>query len=143
MTEKELLKEKFDEITSLEDIKYFYHVTNMDPSKICAQGLFLVENRLSSTTIEVPQEFKDNPVEYCTQERGNNYRKDPSIIILGIPEENVEYAVVKNYEEPIEWNGEEFPNYVIPSEYIIGYINTNDFDFTLNENYAYANEFYL
>ena len=143
MTEKELLKEKFDEVTSLEDIKYFYHVTNMNPNTICQQGLFLVENQLSSTTIEIPQEFKDDPAEYCTQERGNNYRKEPCIIILGIPEENVKYAVVKNYEEPMEWNLEEFPKYVIPSEYIIGYINAMDFSFTLNENYAYANEFYL
>ena len=29
------------------------------------------------------------------------------------------------------------------SEYIIGYINAIDFSFTLNENCAYANEFYL
>lgn len=132
--------EKFRELISLEDVTYLYHVTNMDADKICEQGLFLLENRLSSTTIEIPQEFIDNPVNYCLQENGDNYRKNPSIVLLGIPTENIKFAIEKNYEMPLCWEQDEFPKFIIPSRYIIGYIDTNNFEITINENYELINE---
>lgn len=135
--------ETFNELLSIDNTRYFYHVTNQNPDYILQQGLFLFENRLSSTTIEIPEEFKKDPINYCLQEKGENYRKDPFIVLLGIPTEEVKYAIVKNYEMPISWDKEDFPKFVIPSQHIIGYINTSDFEITLNENYNFINDICL
>ncbi len=147
MKEEILLKnpnfeDEFRELVSLDGMRYFYHVTNQDADKICNEGLYLVENRLDSTTIEIPQEFINDPINYCLQENGENYRKNPNIILLGIPEEDVKYAVVKNYNKPKGWNQDELPLYVIPTNYIIGYIDTN-FNIITNEQYDFLNEHYL
>lgn len=133
----------FAELTSLEGIRYFYHVTNVNADNICEQGLFLQEKRLSSTTIEIPEEFKEDPITYCLQEKGDNYRKNPNIVLLGIPDEEVEFAVVKNYELPRFWEKEELPQYIIPAKYIIGYIDTTTFAININEYYEFINEHYL
>lgn len=129
----------FRELISLDDMRYFYHVTNQNADDICNEGLYLVENRLDSTTIEIPQEFIDDPINYCLQENGNNYRKNPNIVLLGIPQDEVDYAIENNYEKPKSWNKDEQPLYVIPANYIIGYIN-NDFEIVINEQYEFLNE---
>lgn len=129
----------FRELVSLDDMRYFYHVTNQNGDDICNEGLYLVENRLDSTTIEIPQEFIDDPINYCLQENGNNYRKNPNIVLLGIPQDEVDYAIENNYEKPKLWNKDEQPLYVIPANYIIGYIN-NDFEIVINEQYEFLNE---
>lgn len=136
-------EEIFSELTSLEGIQYFYHVTNANADYICEQGLFLQEKRLSSTTIEIPEEFKEDPINYCLQEKGDNYRKNPNIVLLGIPEEEVEFAITKNYEQPHSWDNEELPQFIIPTKYVIGYINTTSFTIIVNENYEFINEHYL
>ena len=82
----------FRELISLDDMRYFYHVTNQNADDICNEGLYLIENRLDSTTIEIPQEFIDDPINYCLQENGNNYRKNPNIVLLGIPQDEVDYG---------------------------------------------------
>ena len=132
----------FRELIDLDGMKYFYHVTNQDGDEICNDGLYLTENRLSSTTIEIPQEFIEDPINYCLQENGENYRKNPNIVLLGIPEEDLKCAIIKNYNKPKSWNKEEFPLYVIPPNYIIGYIN-NNFEIIINEQYEFINEYYL
>jgi len=130
----------FNELLSLEDTRYFYHVTPNDPDEICDKGLFLVENRLSSTTIEIPDEFRTDPVNYALNERGEGYRKNASIIILGIKDDEVEYAIQRNYDKPDSWNEFEFPDYVIPPNYIAGYIDTNNIEIVINEKYDLLNE---
>ena len=79
---------EFRELVSLDGMRYFYHVTNQNGDEICNDGLYLVDKRLDSTTIEIPQEFIDDPINYCLQENGENYRKNPNIVLLGIPEED-------------------------------------------------------
>ncbi|NLC48664.1 MAG: hypothetical protein GX758_04825 [Tenericutes bacterium] len=133
-------EEQFRELVGLEDVSYFYHVTPEDPEQICEEGLFLLENRLSSTTIEIPQEFIDDPITFSLGERGDGYRENASIILLGIPDENVKYAIEKNYVKPRSWNNIEFPEYVIPPTYIIGYIDTSTVELTLNEKYDLLEE---
>lgn len=135
-------EDEFRELVSLDGMRYFYHVTNQNGDEICNDGLYLVDKRLDSTTIEIPQEFIDDPINYCLQENGENYRKNPNIILLGIPEEDVKYAIVKNYDKPKNWNQDEPPLYVIPANYVIGYIS-NNFEIITNEQYEFLNEHYL
>lgn|SRR5574344_1223129 len=132
--------EQFNNLTGLEDVSYFYHVTPNDANEICDEGLFLVEKRLSSTTIEMPQEFKDDPIEFCLHERGEGYRKNASVVILGIPTEDVKHAIEINYSKPKCWNEIEPPEYVIPPQYVAGFIDTDTFELVLNEKYDLLDE---
>ena len=133
----------FNELTSLDDVRYLYHVTNVDPNLILEEGLFLQENDIFTTTIEIPKEFFNDPIQYCLDERGKEYRENPYIVLLGIPIEHFNTCVVKNYKEPSIWDKEQLPKFIIPSEYILGYIDTNNFNITINENYELINEHYL
>ncbi|HPE14229.1 MAG TPA: hypothetical protein PLT65_00120 [Bacilli bacterium] len=147
MTKDDILNEfpNFEEnirnLTSLDGVRYFYHITPNNAEDIINEGLFLKENRLSSTTIELPDEFYDDPISYCLGERGHGYRENASIVLLGIPEDEVDYAIEQNYSERGHWNEFDDPNFVIPSQYIIGYIDTNDFSINLNSDYILANEY--
>ena len=133
-------EEQFKELVSLEDVSYFYHITPEDADQICEEGLFLIENRLSSTTIEIPQEFIDDPISFCLAERGEGYRKNASVVLLGIPTDDVKFAIEKNHTKPRGWNKLEFPEYVIPPHHVAGYIDTNTFELVLNEKYDLLDE---
>ncbi len=146
MTKEDILyenpdfEEVFNDLISLEGIRYFYHVTPNNAQDICDEGLYLKEKRLFSTTIEIPEEFKDDPITYALQERGEGYRKNASIVLLGIPEDEVKTAVEKSIDRPRNWNQFEPAEYVIPPHYVIGFIDTNDFSIIINEKYEYASE---
>lgn len=135
--------EKLSEALSLENVKYYYHVTNQDSELIMNEGLFMVGNRIEETAIEIPKEFKENPIEYCEGEKGLEYRKNPSIIIIAIDKDEIEYLIKPIEFYPSNWNHDEMPNNYIESRYILGYINTNNYDLVLNENFDYNNELYL
>lgn len=134
-------EERFRSLISLDGIRYFYHITPANPEDICEDGLYLLENRLSSTTIEIPEEFIKDPIEYALECRGEGYRKNASIIILGIPEEAVKCAIEKSDKIPTNWNDFEKPEYVIPSHFIIGFIDTNNFEIVLNDKYELIDEY--
>lgn len=147
MTKEDILyenpdfEEKFKELVSLEDIMYYYHITPNNADEICEDGLYLLENRLSSTTIKIPEEFIKDPIEYALHERGEGYRKNASIVLLGIPEDEVDYAIEKNRNKPSNWNEFEYPEFLIPPHYIVGYIDTNDFNIIINPKYELLNEY--
>ena len=134
-------EEKFNDLTSIEGVRYFYHITPENAEDICEEGLYLIEDRLSSTTIEIPEEFKSDPIEYALECRGEGYRKNASIVLLGIPEDEVDTAVERSVDKPKNWNSFERPDYLIPPHYIIGYIDTDTFDITINEKYELLSEY--
>jgi hypothetical protein len=136
------LVEQFQNLTSLEDVKYFYHVTNLNPLNILNEGLYLIGNNIYETAIEIPDEFKENPIEYALKERGNiGYRENASIILIGIDEEEKDNLLNKTNTKPISWTNEEPPSYYIAKENILGYINTTSLELVINEeadiNYCY------
>lgn len=135
--------EIFKEITSLEGIKYFYHVTDKNPDDILEEGLYMVDEKIYTTAIEIPEEFKNDPVNYSKAQRGNFYRKDASIILIGFDEELDGEVVIPTTLVPDSWNHDVPPNYYIPSCYIIGYIDTTNMEIILNDNYDLGYEFCL
>lgn len=135
--------EKLSEALSLKNVKYYYHVTNQDPELIMSEGLFMVGSKIEETAIEIPKEFKENPIEYCEGEKGLEYRKNPNIIIIAVDSDEIEYLIKPIDFYPSNWNhDEELRNY-IDSKFILGYINTDNYDLVLNENFDFTNELYL
>lgn len=63
--------ESFQNLTSLENVTYFYHVTNHNPVDILNEGLYMIGSKIYETAIEIPKEFIEQPIEYSLNERGN------------------------------------------------------------------------
>ena len=135
--------DKINEALSLKNVKYYYHVTNQDPELIINEGLFMVGSKIEETAIEIPKEFKENPIDYCEGEKGLEYRKNPSIIIIAVDKDDIEYLIKPIDYYPSNWNHDVAPNYYIDSKFILGYINTDDYDLMLNDNFDFTNELYL
>ena len=114
--------EDFQNLVSLDDVTYYYHVTNVNPEDILNYGLYMVGNKIYETAIEIPNEFIDNPIEYVLNERGNiGYRQNASIIIIGVNNDQKDELIKKIDFIPNSWNHDELPEYFIPSDNIIGY----------------------
>ena len=58
--------------------------------------------------------------------------------IIQILKEELDYAVRKNIKNSKHWNEETLPEYVLDSQYIIGSIDIDNLELTLNENYLLA-----
>ena len=135
--------EKFKNSVSLDGVTYYYHVTDINPKRILEEGLFMMDDKIYKTAIQIPKEFIDDPITYCEGEKGNFYRKNPSIVIIGIDNDNIDDLVREIEYYPSEWMNDEMPNFYISPKYILGYINTNDYEYVLNGEYDLADELYL
>ena len=99
------------------------------------------EKELRSTTIEIKSEMIKDVKNFILNERGNNVRKTDEMVIISCPKEEVNYLVKNNNYISSNWENDKTPEYIIPSEYIMGYIDMREseenFTFTANENYYF------
>ena len=131
MNELEELMESLD----LENNSYFYHITSKGfGNDILENGLYLKENDIRSTTIRIPKIMIENPEEYCKNEYSNGIVKRQEMVIIGCDKDEEDYLV----SEASSWMGDEKFDYVIPSEYILGYIDLENLEVTYNESYEYG-----
>ena len=132
MTEKFI--EDFRNLTSLTDVIYYYHVTDANPEDILKDGLYLVGNDICETAIVIPEEFRIDPVKYVNNEQLRmNYRRNLSVIIIGIFEDKVDDLLQEAKNIPAEWNSIEEPKYFVSPSNIIGYIDASDMELIINE----------
>ena len=131
---------EFRNIISLEGVRYFYHVTDRNPESIFENGLYLVDKDIYTTAIEIPEEFKNNPTEYILNERGNFYRNNAKIIIIAVEEDKFDNLLVDTNQIPDNWEQIDNPSCYIPSNNILGYIDTNSLEIIENENYDLLDE---
>ena len=130
-----ILAEQFKQLTNLTEVTYYYHVTNNNPEDILNDGLYMVGSNIYETAIEIPEEFRENPAQYALGERGNlGYRENASIIIIGIFEDKQDELIKPATIIPSGWNADELPNYYIPKENILAYIDTNTLELIVNDN---------
>lgn len=125
-----------------ENYSYFYHITGGgNGESICNEGLLMEEKELRSTTIEIKSEMIKDVKNFILNERGNNVRKTDEMVIISCPKEEVNYLVKNNNYISSNWENDKTPEYIIPSEYIMGYIDMREseenFTFTANENYYF------
>lgn len=132
----------------LENFDYFYHATELsNAKKIINEGLLVngtniigVDN-IAFTTIapfylsdlESPENFAD----FIISERSDSaVRTISAFVIIGASKD--EHAnVVSPYNQYV---GTEFFEGIIPTDYIIGFVNANNLSVTLNEDYHYLDE---
>lgn len=133
------VEELFDNL-NFEEYDYFYHITGSGIGEhICNDGLLMVEKRLGSTTIEITPAMINDVQSFILNERCNSIRKTDEMVIISCPKDERNFLVQKNNYINGEWVNDNFPEYIIPSEYIMGYIdmrnNDDEFIFYQNSNY--------
>ena len=121
-----------------DNMKYFYHITEQGSGdKILEEGLLMADKHLWSTTIEITPEMIKDPYNFIKGERRNNIRNTDEMVIIGCEKEDIDYLVTKN--DFYGWNQEEDANYIIPRDFIVGYIDMRsddeDYSLILNPNY--------
>lgn len=121
------------ESLNLEEFDYYYHITGKGyGTDIIENGLYLEECDLKTTTIELPQEFINNPEEYCSSEFVNSIVKRNEMVIIGSTKEEGNNIIIET--EP-KWIGDQELKYLIRSENILGYIDLETLDITYNQDY--------
>jgi hypothetical protein len=144
--------ETFYESLDFESNDYFYHITGAgNGQRIIEEGLLVdgtnildVDNILFTTTIEIRQEefptYEDFESLVSENNGPSNIRDTSEMVIIVCPKE-YNKRIVNNYDEYV--NGTYFKG-VIPSEYVLGYIDIARQDVTINPDCTYqADLFYL
>lgn len=117
--------------------RYFYHITGKGfGDEIIEEGLFLENEDLRSTTIELPEEMINDPITYCESEYIDALVKRQEMVIIGCAKSEVSYVVEKSSIP--KWIGDQKLEYVIPNGYILGYIDLKTLEVTYNEEYQYG-----
>lgn len=111
--------ENFFENLDFENMAYFFHITGAgNGSGIIKDGLYLADNKIWSTANELTPDLLTN-INLFIKNRGNQVvSKNDEMVIIGCLKEELPYILQKIdtfYGNPYQ--------YVIPSEYIIGYID--------------------
>ena len=133
MNELEELMNSLD----FENNRYFYHVTGKGfADEILEEGLYIEDKRLDSTTIEIPKEMIEDPIKYCQDEYTDGLVKRQEMIIIGCEKGEENYLIMKS--DISKWIGDQKLEYIIPSEYILGYIDLNTLLVTHNLECQYG-----
>ena len=118
-----------------ENNSYFYHITGKGfGNDIINDGLYLENDDIRSTTIRIPQEMIDNPEDYCKKEYNNGIIKRQEMVLIGCDKDEEDYLITN----ADTWIGSDKFKYVIPNDYILGYIDLEDLTVTYNEYYKYG-----
>ena len=134
----EELTNKINELKNMGDMHYYYHVTNKNCDSILENGLYMVEDKIYTTAISIPDEFWNNPIEFAKNEQGMFYRSDANIIIIGVDNNSINNFIETTNMIPDGWELDTPPLFYIPSRFIAGYIDVNDEDLILNDNFDNA-----
>jgi len=114
----------------LEELDYYYHITGRGfGDEIMSDGLYLEEPDLRTTTIKLPQELLDNPIEYCKGEYTNGITKRNEMVIIGCSKDEGNNIIIDADSTNQELR------YLIRSENILGYIDLETFNVTYNPGY--------
>jgi len=133
MSELEELMNSLD----FENNRYFYHITGRGfGNQIIEEGLSLEERDLRTTTIEIPIEMINDPITYCESEYVDGIVKRQEMVVIGC-EKGEESYIVEESDVP-KWIGDQKLEYIIPREYILGFIDLKTLNVTYNSEYLYG-----
>lgn len=123
-----ILKESFD----FDSNRYFYHITSKENgSEIVDKGLFLEEPDLNTTTIEITSDMMDGIGTYIQDEYvPHSIMQREEMIILGIPIDEIDYAIEKSNE---------YLPYFISNKYVFGFIDLETLELYENQEYGFCN----
>lgn len=147
----QVLKDNLD----YENNYYFYHETGDGKGfDICNDGLLLtgenilgVKNVLFTTASPLTEEITDSNDAFVnffrTEKQSNPNRQVSEIVIIGIPKDDMGFAITPLKHNQIENDDIYDANYIVDSSYILGCIDLENEELVRNENYFDYNDDYL
>lgn len=135
-----MLKEQLD----YENNYYFYHETSTGcGASICEDGLFLsgfniinADNLLYTTAAPLTEDITKDEEQFVdfllSEKQFSGIRQVTEIVVLGFPKDNLDFIV-----EPtnINFKNENTNNYVVNSQYVLGYVDLRREELNLNPEY--------
>lgn len=144
------LKENLD----YENNYYFYHETsNGKGLDICNEGLLLtgenilgVKNVLFTTASPLTEEitnYDDELISFLRSEKQTNPNRSVNeMVIIGIPKEDMDFALTPIQPNETENNDIYGANFIVDTSYILGCIDLTNEELIKNENYFDYNDNY-
>lgn len=119
------LSEVLESLKNEEEIDLFFHLTSRENgNSINENGLYMENEKLTSTTIELEDSFFEDPDHYVDYELGNPQTREKEIMVFVECYRGEENRLVK----------EEDGQYLIAPENIIGYLDLDTKYFNINSN---------
>ena len=138
----ENLQEYFNELSSNDEARYFYHFTSVSGDKIMDEGLIVANPSWEQSFLEFSPEELLNIEDVINDNQGNKFKNNNTMIIVGVYKDDIDYFIRKLSPDEISYIGFEgvsLPDYIVDTNYILGYIDLNTLELYINE---YANIYY-
>ena len=119
------LSEVLESLKNEEELSLFFHLTSRDNgNSINENGLYMENEILSSSTIELDNSFFEDPEHYVDYELGNPQTREKEIMVFIECYQGEENSLIKESDD----------QYLIYPENIIGYLDLDSKFFNINNN---------
>lgn len=130
--------DEFQSLFEENEISYFYHMTESgNGDSICEDGLFLAQNDILTTAIPITSDMLKDSKKFLQEENDHFATNRSEMVIIGCPSDCLDELIISSSE-----NGDEYIDvnlqYMIPLDYILGYIDMKTQEITYNEYYGYS-----
>ena len=143
----EELQSKIDSLTSDEDARYFYHFTNFSADEILENGLVVASPRWYVSFLEFSDEELRNIESVIKDNKSTKLKDNAYLIIAGVYKDNFDHFIRELQEEEfvgVNYEGVGTPDYIVDSPHLMGYIDLDTLELTVNENAnVIGDDFYL
>lgn len=143
----EELQNKILALTSEEDARYFYHFTSADGNKIIEEGLIVANPLWEQSFLEFTKEELENIKSVIDDNKSTNTKENNFMIIAGVYKDNMADFIRKlqiGEISDVDFEGVGNPDYIVDSNNLMGYIDLNTLELTINEySDVMGNDIYL
>lgn len=143
----EELQNKILALTIEEDARYFYHFTSADGNKIIEEGLIVANPLWEQSFLEFTKEELENIKSVIDDNKSTNAKENNFMIIAGVYKDNMADFIRKlqiGEISDVDFEGVGNPDYIVDSNNLMGYIDLNTLELTVNEySDVMGNDIYL
>lgn len=135
----EELQEKINGLISDKEARYFYHFTSAHGDKILEEGLVVANPLWEQSFLEFTEEELNNIKDVILDNESTKIKENNTMIIAGVYEDAMDGFIRKLRSDEVvdvNWDGVGNPDYIVDNEHLMGYIDLNTLELTINE---YAN----
>lgn len=127
------MEELFNELFNFDEYRYFYHVTGHGVSdKVMEEGLLMAEKEYYTTMIEITPDMINDPETFLKDEKGFGVMQRDEMVIIRVPK-SLGYNFVESLESKNDLFEDDNNASFVPSDYIFGYFDLDNFGFTYND----------
>ncbi len=130
------LQEKMENLTSNEEARYFYHFTSASGDKILDEGLIVANPLWEQSFLEFSKDELANVGKVLEDNKSTNVKSNKTMVIAGVYKDSMDGFIRKLSSEEsafIEFEGVGAPDYIVDSNYLLGYVDLDTLDLVVNE----------